>query len=69
MIETKKIQCPNCFTVYRISDEQIASSRGKVRCGHCHSQFKAIPLGDHELKNVRKRTDKANDLFATKSNG
>ena len=61
----KKTQCPNCFTVYRISEQQIAQSRGKVRCGHCHAQFKAELLEDHELVNVRKKREKADDLFAS----
>ena len=36
-----KTQCPHCFTVYVISDEQVRLSQGMVRCGTCRERFEA----------------------------
>lgn len=36
-----KIQCPHCFTDYKISDEQLRLSQGIVRCGKCMETFDA----------------------------
>jgi len=36
-----KIQCPHCFTDYKISDEQLHQSQGVVRCGKCMETFDA----------------------------
>ena len=36
-----KIQCPHCFTDYKISDEQLQQSQGVVRCGKCMETFDA----------------------------
>jgi len=36
-----KIQCPHCFTDYKISDEQLRLSQGVVRCGKCMETFDA----------------------------
>ncbi len=38
---TNKTQCPNCLTVYIITDEQYEKSKGKVRCGTCRQPFVA----------------------------
>ena len=37
-----KTQCPNCLSIFVISDEQFEKSHGKVRCGSCREPFKAI---------------------------
>jgi len=39
-----KTQCPHCFTVYVISDEQLRVSQGMVRCGTCRERFQAQVL-------------------------
>lgn len=36
-----KTQCPHCFTIYVISDEQFRLSQGMVRCGTCRERFQA----------------------------
>jgi predicted Zn finger-like uncharacterized protein len=36
-----KTQCPHCFTVYVISDDQMRASEGMVRCGTCRERFQA----------------------------
>ena len=36
-----KIQCPHCFTDYKISDENLRLSQGVVRCGKCMESFDA----------------------------
>jgi predicted Zn finger-like uncharacterized protein len=37
-----KTRCPNCRTVFRITQEQIAAHSGKVRCGCCRGVFNAL---------------------------
>ena len=37
-----KTQCPNCLSIFVISDEQFQKSHGKVRCGSCREPFKAV---------------------------
>lgn len=39
-------QCPECKTIFRLSEEQLALAGGKVRCGHCLGVFTAR---DHEV--------------------
>ncbi len=34
-------QCPACGTLFRVLDEQLAVSKGWVRCGQCHEVFDA----------------------------
>ncbi len=34
-------RCPNCHTLFRISDSQLRSARGKTRCGQCFTIFEA----------------------------
>ena len=41
-----KTQCPNCLTVYVISDEQFLRSKGKVRCGNCRTPFIATSFSN-----------------------
>ena len=41
-------QCPNCQTVFNISDAQLQAAAGKVRCGSCQETFNAFEnLLDH----------------------
>ena len=35
-------QCPRCQTRFRLPLDQVATSRGEVFCGECHSQFNAL---------------------------
>ncbi len=34
-------RCPNCQTLFRISENQLRSARGKTRCGQCFTIFEA----------------------------
>ena len=34
-------QCPQCQTIFGVSEEHLSAAFGRVRCGHCHSQFNA----------------------------
>ena len=45
---TNKTQCPNCLTIYVITDEQYQKSKGKVRCGTCRQPFYATFLADDQ---------------------
>lgn len=36
--------CPHCETVFKVTDEQLSTAKGKVRCGLCHTVFTATPL-------------------------
>lgn len=42
-------QCPECQTVFRLTEEQLALAGGKVRCGHCLGVFTAR---EHEVDAV-----------------
>lgn len=39
MLDEKYTRCPECQTVYRVTDEQLAARGGSVRCGQCHALF------------------------------
>lgn len=43
-----KTQCPNCLTVYIITNEQYLKSKGNVRCGTCRTPFHATFLADDQ---------------------
>ena len=60
---SNKTQCPHCFTIYQISEDQLAQSRGNVRCGNCHERFKARLLSGQEIKHARLKVPPFNDLF------
>lgn len=45
-------QCSSCKTLFRITDEQLASVGGKVRCGFCYSTFNAYDALFEELPDV-----------------
>lgn len=32
-------RCPGCFTVFRVTPQQLAIRAGQVRCGHCKTVF------------------------------
>lgn len=59
----KKTQCPHCFTVYQISEQQLLKSRGNVRCGNCHERFKAQLIKSADVLLDESPID-SNDLFA-----
>lgn len=35
-------RCPACSTRFRVTTEQLKARAGKVRCGHCRTQFNAL---------------------------
>jgi predicted Zn finger-like uncharacterized protein len=39
MTETQFTRCPGCFTVFRVTPQQLAIRAGQVRCGHCKTVF------------------------------
>ena len=39
MADEKFTRCPDCRTVFRVTDAQLALRDGQVRCGHCHAVF------------------------------
>jgi predicted Zn finger-like uncharacterized protein len=48
-------QCPNCSTVYRITEDQLKIAGGKVKCSSCAIVFNAMgALGDHGQKKQEK---------------
>ncbi|KAB2896325.1 MAG: DUF3426 domain-containing protein, partial [Dokdonella sp.] len=36
-------QCPQCLTIYRVAEGDLAAARGHGRCGHCDSVFDMLP--------------------------
>jgi predicted Zn finger-like uncharacterized protein len=34
-------RCPECKTIFRVTDEQLGAAGGRVRCGHCAAIFNA----------------------------
>ncbi len=42
-------ECPNCHTVFRISEELLAVADGKVRCGQCRAVFNAREQLNEEI--------------------
>lgn len=42
-------QCPECKTVFRITEQQLSAARGKVRCGHCNAIYNAHGTLSDEL--------------------
>lgn len=45
---TNITQCPNCSSIFAISDEQFSASKGNVRCGACREKFNVVFLPDHD---------------------
>jgi predicted Zn finger-like uncharacterized protein len=35
-------QCPECLTIFKLVDEDLAAAHGSVRCGHCTAVFDAL---------------------------
>lgn len=35
-------QCPECLTVFKLTDASLAVAQGSVRCGHCNMVFDAL---------------------------
>ncbi len=42
-------QCPHCNTLFQITEEQLTSLEGKVRCGYCYRTFNARETLINEL--------------------
>lgn len=38
--------CPNCGTIFRLTEDQLSVANGKVRCGLCHTVFTARSIDD-----------------------
>jgi len=34
-------RCPECYTLFRISEQQLSAAKGKVRCGQCDNIYNA----------------------------
>jgi predicted Zn finger-like uncharacterized protein len=49
-------RCPQCHTVFRVAEEQLAIADGKVRCGECSHVFNArdnvIDVGDRQIETI-----------------
>lgn len=45
-------QCPQCQTIFRVSDEQLSAAYGQVRCGQCLNIFDAR---EHSREDLRTR--------------
>lgn len=45
-------QCTSCKTLFRITDEQLASVGGKVRCGFCYGTFNAYEALFEEIPDI-----------------
>jgi predicted Zn finger-like uncharacterized protein len=41
MMTVQTTECPNCHTVFRVSDEQLQKAEGTVRCSQCSEVFNA----------------------------
>lgn len=41
MMTVQTTECPNCHTVFRVSDEQLQKAEGTVRCSQCSEIFNA----------------------------
>ncbi|NCT67490.1 MAG: DUF3426 domain-containing protein [Rhodanobacteraceae bacterium] len=35
-------QCPECLTIFKLADGDLAAAHGSVRCGHCATVFDAL---------------------------
>lgn len=51
---TNTTQCPNCSSIFAISDEQYSASKGNVRCGACREKFNVefLPNSDNLVLNT-----------------
>ncbi|MFT5572025.1 MAG: putative Zn finger-like uncharacterized protein [Cryomorphaceae bacterium] len=63
-----KTQCPYCFTVYVISDEQMLAPEGMVRCGTCRERFQAqlmTPEGVQQFDSTQAFIEPLSDVMPT----
>jgi len=37
-------ECPNCHTLFRITEAQLDMADGMVRCGFCKEVFNELPM-------------------------
>jgi predicted Zn finger-like uncharacterized protein len=51
-------ECPSCKTLFRISQDQLASVGGKVRCGFCYGMFNAY---DYLFEEPKAESDEPNE--------
>lgn len=45
-------KCPNCETIFRLTDEQLSAANGKVRCGLCLHIFNASSVDEEPTSNL-----------------
>jgi predicted Zn finger-like uncharacterized protein len=58
-------RCPQCETVFRVSEEQLALADGQVRCGECDCIFNARDtLIEEQIEQAGHDTDSRADAFA-----
>ena len=66
--------CPKCFTHFRVTDEQIESADGYVRCGRCEKIFNVYEVtepaqtGDAALKNYDTDSPESTDIYDVSDN-
>lgn len=53
-------RCPNCATAFRVTDAQLTTHQGRVRCGRCALVFNAR---ENLLSSSSARQGKAHDSF------
>jgi predicted Zn finger-like uncharacterized protein len=56
-----KAKCPNCSTVFKLTEDQLEVAGGMVRCGMCQDVFNALhniddPFADDNEKDTNKAT-------------
>lgn len=40
-------RCPECHTLFQLSDADLSAAEGQVQCGHCYAIFQAEPEQEH----------------------
>lgn len=53
------VQCPNCKTTYKVSDEVVKGSSPAFRCSRCKHTFELGTEAEQEQPNERTSTEKA----------
>ncbi|MDH5229025.1 MAG: zinc-ribbon domain-containing protein [Gammaproteobacteria bacterium] len=48
-LEIMYTECPNCNTVFKISQDQLKIAEGRVRCGRCNTVFSALATLSDEI--------------------
>ncbi len=45
-------ECPNCQTLFRVTEAQLDTAKGMVRCGFCKHVFNARTVNDNQPDNL-----------------